>query len=68
MSFVSPYATDPKKMALPKKIVFMIWKLKTFFFIHQYLYLLISGLFFIILLFFHTILLQNSKLNIVLNI
>ena len=45
----------------------------SFFFIHQNLYLLIRGLFFITLLFFHAIeihaiLLQNSKLNTVLNI
>ena len=39
-----------------------------FFFINQNLYLVIRGLFFITLLFFHTVLLQNSKLNTVLNI
>ena len=61
------YATACKKMALPFFFFFffMIW---IFFLIHQNLYLLIRGLFFIILLFFLTIPLQNSKLNTVLNI
>ena len=41
--FVSPYTTDPKKMALPRFFFFMIWKLKIFLFIHQNLYCLIKG-------------------------
>ena len=59
---------DFKKMALPKNF-FHDLEIKFFSsLIHQNLYLLIRGLFVIILLFFHTILLQNSKLNTVLNI
>ena len=50
------------------KIFLMIWKLLLLFFSHQnsYRYLLIRGLSLLLLLFFHTILLQNSKLNSVL--
>ena len=66
--FVSSYATDCKKMALPKDF-FHDLEIKFFLsLIHQNLYLLIRGLFFIILLFFHKIPLQNSKSNTVLNI
>ena len=59
--FVSPYATYPKQ-------IFHDLEIENIFFIHQNLYLLIRGLFFITMLFLHTILLQNSILNIVLNI
>ena len=61
------FHSKKKKEALRPKKFFLIWKL-IFFCIHHNLYLLIRGLFFITLLFFHTILLQSSKLNTVLNI
>ena len=51
-----------------RNFFFQDLELKNIFFIHQNLYLLIRDLFFITLLFFHTILLQNSKLNTVLDI
>ena len=79
--FVSSYATNCKQMVLPiffffffffffhdLEIIIIIFFFCLFVLIHQNLYLLIRGLFFIILLFFHTIPLQNSKLNTVLNI
>ena len=51
-----------KKWPYPKSF-FHDLEIHFFFFIHQNLYLLLRGLFFITLLFFHTILFQNSKLN-----
>ena len=63
--FVSPYVTDLKKMVLPKTF-FHDLKIKNMFFLFTTIYTF--SLEDITLLFFHTILLQNSKLNTVLNI
>ena len=67
--FVSPY----KKWTLKKwpypKIFFHDLEIKNIFFLFTKIYTFsLKGLFFITLLFFHTILLQNSKLNTVLDI